>query len=915
MLLIIHIQQTPSIYLISWRFYVREGLRSWHRLLPIGLLLFLVLTSVAQAQVVRIMPLGDSITYGYWGYGDTRTVDMITGYRQALFLALQKAGHQVEFVGTLSAGGSATPAFDPRHEGHGGWRDDQVAANIFAWLTANPAEIVLLHIGTNGLEPSAKDVERILDEIDRFSQNTFVILARIINRKTYSAMTTEFNNVESMAKARIANGDRIVLVDMEGALDYSKDMNDNLHPNQAGYDKMANIWLAALLKLLPLPTPPRLAPMPTVNAWIDQQLRLQLRATGSPDPTFSLSNPPSGMVIEQKTGLLTWRAAKEESRTVTVQAQNTAGIDRLDLKLKVRAAPLCPESLTAAWPLDEEVNPFFELFHRTPAGSCAGKCPAPVAGRIGAGQAFAQGKGIDLSLGTQAPAGSFSLSFWLRRAATLRSGESLLSGESGSARWFIELTDDGLPLVRWQAPGLASVQLVGVYPLTDGDWHHVLAAFDFSAGEIRLYVDGEEDGTASELTGSPAATTILHLGRSGRAGVTDFAGELDEAALFDDALTLSDAELIHARGAVGLGVCLYAQELPKITSTPPLRGTVGKDWFYQVTATGLPQPTFLLVQGPTGMSLSVESGRLSWTPSSAGTFPVTIRASNMNGQVEQKFTLDIEPPPAPPVFRSTAPNRVVVDEDYRYPVVIDGYPSPTLTLVSAPSGMTLSKGLLSWTPSALGTYSVTLRGANASGQTEQSFTILVGLPPTIASIPTQIATTGLSYHYKVSVNGYPEPHILLLSAPDDMHADGGQILWTPAAPGFYSVVFRATNEFNDAEQSFMIQVLQPPRILSVPMLTAFIGKDYIYELRSEGFPPPAVTLLSPMPPGLTYDEGTQRLHGRPTKAGRYPVHLRVQNDAGTIEQNFDLEVRAQRSWHGRLDDWWRKLKKRWRKWF
>jgi lysophospholipase L1-like esterase len=898
---------------------VNNGLRAWRRLVPIGVLLCLVLTGAARAEVARIMPLGDSITYGFWGYGDTRSADLITGYRQALFLALQKAGHQIELVGTLSAGGAATPSFNPRHEGHGGWRDDQVADKVFDWLTAHPADIVLLHIGTNSLDSSPADVERILDEIDRFSPDTIVLLARIINRKTYSSLTRLFNdNVEAMARERIRNGDRIVLVNMEDALDYSKDMNDLLHPNQTGYEKMAKVWLAPLLELLPLPTPPRLLPMPTIHAWVDKELRLQLRATGSPAPDFSLRNPPTGMTINQQSGLLTWRPGKEEIRTVTVQAQNVGGSDRLDLQLKVREAPLCPEGTAAVWPLDEEIAPFFELFHRTPAGSCAGNCPAPVAGRIGDGQAFDRGDGIGLATGGQAPAESFSLSFWLRHAAMLRGSEHLLGARSSSNHWTVELTGGGLPRIGWQSAGEEAVQVEGTSALDDGDWHHLLLAFDAAAGQMRLYVDGEEEGSASGLTGS-SAISLLQLALASSAEAADFAGDLDEVALFAEALPASDAELLYARGAAGLGVCRHRQELPKITSTPSLHGIVGRDWTYQVTATGLPQPTFTLLQNPAGMSLSVESGRLSWTPTSAGTFTVTLRASNMNGQAEQTFTLDIEPPPAPPAFRSTAPGRVVVGEEYAYSVVIDGYPSPQMALVQAPEGMVLNNDLLSWTAMAIGSYAVTLRGVNASGHAEQSFTIEVEpppAPPAIDSIPKLVATAGLPYLYQVRVSGYPRPQLLLLTAPDGMHANGEQLSWTPAAPGFYLVILEGRNEIGRTEQSFMIQVLpapQAPRILSVPPLTATVGQSYSHWVQSEGYPPPEITLVT-APPGMTLD-AEHRLHWRPTAAGHYPVHLRAQSSSGIAEQNFTLQVAAQRAWHGRLDDWWRKFKKRWRKWF
>ncbi len=203
------------------------------------------------------MPLGDSITYGvYSGYNPP--ADEATGYRQPLYIALTAAGYRVDFVGSLETGWDATPPFDIDHEGHPRWRDSEVADYVYEWLVTNPADVILLHIGSNYVDPSPVDVEEILNEIDRYESDNevrvTVVLARIINRVPYSATVTQFNNnVEAMARARIAAGDKIVLVDMEAGagiiyqLYPEGDMADTLHPYATGYEKMAAVWRNALV--------------------------------------------------------------------------------------------------------------------------------------------------------------------------------------------------------------------------------------------------------------------------------------------------------------------------------------------------------------------------------------------------------------------------------------------------------------------------------------------------------------------------------------------------------------------------------------------------------------------------------------------------------------------------------------------
>ncbi len=233
--------------------------------------LHIVIIEPARSEIV-IMPLGDSITLGSDGSVDDP--NLWVSYRKDLWDQLRAAGHEVNFVGNLN-NGSAVPNFDPDHEGHGGWGDYDIGDEVFGWLNQqDPVHIVLLHIGTNGLKSSPAGVEYILDEIDSYSQDVWVVLARIINRRCItdtppcpqSATTTLFNNnVVAMAQNRInLLQDKIVIVDMENGagINYlgvpqGGDMWDELHPYNLrpfaeGYQKMADVWFAALQAMVPV---------------------------------------------------------------------------------------------------------------------------------------------------------------------------------------------------------------------------------------------------------------------------------------------------------------------------------------------------------------------------------------------------------------------------------------------------------------------------------------------------------------------------------------------------------------------------------------------------------------------------------------------------------------------------------------
>ena len=213
-------------------------------ILPV--VVFLVFSApLPAADAVKIMPLGDSITRGWYGS------IYYWGYRQPLYVNLTNGGYDFDFVGSQALGSFP----DPDHEGHDGWGADQILANLSTYLSAHTPDIILLHIGTNDITYGNQDVNEVNDilaTIDDYSESATVILALIINRNPYNYATTQFNeDVNNMALNRIASGDDIIIVDMESALNYPTDINwDGLHPNDSGYAKMAEVWYNALVDCL-----------------------------------------------------------------------------------------------------------------------------------------------------------------------------------------------------------------------------------------------------------------------------------------------------------------------------------------------------------------------------------------------------------------------------------------------------------------------------------------------------------------------------------------------------------------------------------------------------------------------------------------------------------------------------------------
>jgi glucose/arabinose dehydrogenase len=89
---------------------------------------------------------------------------------------------------------------------------------------------------------------------------------------------------------------------------------------------------------------------------------------------------------------------------------------------------------------------------------------------------------------------------------------------------------------------------------------------------------------------------------------------------------------------------------PVITSTPSLTVVANTLYQYNSAATGNPVPTFSLTTKPTGMTVDSSTGIVTWTPTTIGTYPVTLQASNGYGTAaSQSFNIVVSADTPPQV--------------------------------------------------------------------------------------------------------------------------------------------------------------------------------------------------------------------------------------------------------------------------
>ncbi|GAA1987853.1 SGNH/GDSL hydrolase family protein [Kitasatospora viridis] len=201
--------------------------------------------------VVRVMPLGDSITYG------TGSCDG-DGYRGPLLgLVAAQSRYAVDLVGSQQGGTMA----DPDNEGHPGYTISQIASGVDGWLAAAHPDVVLLHIGINDLlggtdgATAADLARRLLDRIYADRPGVTVIMQGLIpttpgwnpkpDQPPIQAIAGYNGRLRQLQPAEQQQGRRFSYVDAP-SLDPGTQLPDGVHPDDAGYALLARNFFAPL---------------------------------------------------------------------------------------------------------------------------------------------------------------------------------------------------------------------------------------------------------------------------------------------------------------------------------------------------------------------------------------------------------------------------------------------------------------------------------------------------------------------------------------------------------------------------------------------------------------------------------------------------------------------------------------------
>ena len=145
---------------------------------------------------------------------------------------------------------------------------------------------------------------------------------------------------------------------------------------------------------------------------------------------------------------------------------------------------------------------------------------------------------------------AFSISAWVKYTST-SSMVVLSKRETTKISLLIEL-GSGKPFTAIRDAS-SNIAITNTYSGTynDGNWHHIVATFDRTVNELKLYVDNELKETASTSSvGDIAPTTSdLIIGRRSDTSSSFFNGSISEANIFDYALSSTQISSLYNSGS------------------------------------------------------------------------------------------------------------------------------------------------------------------------------------------------------------------------------------------------------------------------------------------------------------------------------------------------------------------------------
>ncbi len=152
---------------------------------------------------------------------------------------------------------------------------------------------------------------------------------------------------------------------------------------------------------------------------------------------------------------------------------------------------------------------------------------------------------------------SYSVAGWFKTTANTATLHTIITKDDATGAWpynlHLNVSERGCFNVSNVAGGFS--EACGSTALNDGNWHHMVGVRDVPNDTLYLYVDGRLVNSANDQNSSSVANNDnITIGNGGASGTQyDFNGQIDDAKIFNYALTAKQVQTVMNEGAVRRG--------------------------------------------------------------------------------------------------------------------------------------------------------------------------------------------------------------------------------------------------------------------------------------------------------------------------------------------------------------------------